>query len=245
MVVVVSAFLIYLRSKNYSWLAFTGFEGKTIWDVLGLLIIPATLATVAHKLTLGNQREMILQNYFDAMTGLILDKNKNLKKSKLHDEVREIARVKTLTALKRLDGDRKGALVGFLSEINLIQEINKNDPIISLASADLQGAHLMGANLRFARLEGADLEDADLQFADLKGAHLPFAHLQGAILGAADLEDADLIGAHLEGAYLELANLEGSNLGRAHLEDAIMPDGQKFDPAIHTIEKLTERKPGN
>ena len=99
----ISAPLIYFRSKGYTWLNWTGFEGKTVWSVFDLIIIPATLAVVAvvlkvlerkadREIALENQREMILQNYLDAMTRLILDKN--LKKSKPHVKVREIARVK-------------------------------------------------------------------------------------------------------------------------------------------------------
>ncbi len=134
--IVVSSLLIYLRDKGYTWLDFTGFEGKTVWDVFDLLIIPATLAAVAiileaferksdREIALENQRETILQNYFDAMTRLMLDKN--LKGSGPHDEVREIARVKTLTVLKRLDGKRKGDLIRFLSETKLIQKMETNE----------------------------------------------------------------------------------------------------------------------
>jgi len=254
-VIVVIAFLIYLRSENYCWLPFTGFEGKTVWDVLGLLIIPASLAMGAHKLTLGNQREMILQNYFDTMSRLLLDKN--LKGSKPHNEVREIARVKTCTTLKRMNGDRMGALVGFLGEIHLIQKINGNNPIISLGMADLMGAHLKGADLRGADLEFAYLKGADLRGAHLEGAYLKNAYMKGADLRGAHLEGADLSGAHLEGAHLEGADLSGAHLksadlgsaylkfadlGGTYLKGAIMPDSQMYNPAIHTIEKLTEEE---
>ncbi len=86
----------------------TDFEGKTIWDVLELLIIPATLAGVAVFLdrlerkadrenSKDNQRELALQNYFDTMAKLILDKD--LRNSN-QGEVQKIAQVKTIQLLK-------------------------------------------------------------------------------------------------------------------------------------------------
>ena len=39
-------------------------------------------------------------------------------------EIREIARVKTLTTLKSLDGDRKGALLQFLNTTGLLKKLD-------------------------------------------------------------------------------------------------------------------------
>ena len=71
------------------------------------------------------------------MSELLL--HENLCKSKPDDEVRKIARVRTLTVLTRLDGKRKGSVIQFLYESELI---DKNKTIIDLLGADLNNAEL-------------------------------------------------------------------------------------------------------
>ncbi|MCJ7531465.1 MAG: pentapeptide repeat-containing protein [Anaerolineales bacterium] len=246
------AWMGYLQSQGYPWMDFTGFEGKTTWDVLELLIIPVTLAGVAaylnildrktdRELILDNQRETALQNYFDAMTRLILDKN--LRNSKPEDDVRDIAQAKTITTLERLDIDRKSKLVRFLSEASLVVGGKEILPIIKLAGANLVGVDLGNANLAYANLRGADLRSANLWSANLEGAKLWSANLAGAKLWSANLVGANLRLTNLMDAYLRDAYLlKANHLEEAYLENATMPDGNEYDPAIHTIEKLTAPK---
>jgi uncharacterized membrane protein len=222
--------MLFLRSIGYEWIE-SGFTGKTWWDILELLIIPITLAGLVivieyferkkdRELNLDNQRERLLQNYFNTLTGLILDKK--LKESNAHDEVREIARIKTLTTLKRLDRIRKSALLEFLLETELIQAKHKGDPIISLKEANLKGARLVGACL--------------------DNAHLVSAQLQGARLMLADLRGACLVGACLDNAHLEGAHMDGALLTFTKFDEAIMPDGKEYNPKIHTTEYLAGKK---
>jgi uncharacterized protein YjbI with pentapeptide repeats len=74
-----------------------------------------------------------------------------------------------LTVLARLDGERKGSIVRFLSEATLIQkEEGANEehvptqPVISLSGADLIGANLSRAELSGAYLRGVELRGAKL-----------------------------------------------------------------------------------
>ncbi len=105
----------------------------------------------------------------------------------------------------------------------------------NLRSANLEGTNLEGAHLKEAHLEGARLEGAHLKEANLRGAHLRGVYLEGAnlrgadlesagldqaVLGHVDLREANLLGAHLEGAHLVRANLRGANLLGAHLKGA-------------------------
>jgi uncharacterized protein YjbI with pentapeptide repeats len=60
------------------------------------------------------------------------------------NEVREIARIRTLTVLRRLDSERRGNVLDFLHEAGLI---SKNKCIIYLTGANLSEADLPGANL--------------------------------------------------------------------------------------------------
>ena len=111
------------------------------------------------------------------MGNLVLDEG--LLTSQEDEEVRTLARARTLTILGQLDGARKRSVVQFLYESQLIQ---KDKPIVSLS--------------------GADLTDADLSGADLRGADLRVAALRRANLSRAVLFDVDLSHARLRGADL-------------------------------------------
>ena len=134
-----------------------------------------------------NQRETALQAYLDKMSELLL--HEKLRDSAEEDEVRKIARARTLTVLRGLDPFRKSSVIQFLHESGLINKdtdiiqslfksglMNKDTRIISL-----EGANLSGANLSGADLNGAILHHANLRGANLSGAHLTFANLSGAL----------------------------------------------------------------
>jgi hypothetical protein len=101
------------------------------------------------------------------MSTLLLEKN--LRSSEEDSEVRTLARARTLTVLRRLDGKRKGSVLKFLSESRLIDE---EDPVLYLAGTDLLGASLIGGELRRAYLSGAYLSGAYLIGAHLIGTNL-------------------------------------------------------------------------
>jgi len=175
--------------------------GKTLWDWLQLLIIPAVLAVAGyiinltisrgeqeatkqrdkteHDISLENQREKALQDYIDKMSELLLEKK--LRDSAENDEVRKIARVRTLTVLRRLDAFRKTSVFQFLYESGLI---DKDKCIIDLRGADLSGAYVYLSDVKLSR--------ADLSGADLSGANLTKADLSSAKLGGANLSSANL-----------------------------------------------------
>src|SRR5207253_9498832 len=131
-----------------------------------------------RDISLDNQREAALQDYIDKMAELLLKDHLSELKPE-YKEVRKIARVRTLTVLPRLDGNRKGSVLQFLYESNLI---DRDNPIVDLNGADLSHAdlgcvnwdhtNLRRANLRKANLWGACLDDADLSHADLREADL-------------------------------------------------------------------------
>jgi hypothetical protein len=127
------------NKPKHDWRDWTGFRGKTLWDLLGLLIVPVVIALAGWWLSevstrnqqrIENQRaqaqqrieddrvrESVLQSYIQHMTELLLDKG--LAISKQDQPVRSIARSSALTAVRQLDGDRKGILLQFLSFLRL------------------------------------------------------------------------------------------------------------------------------
>jgi uncharacterized protein YjbI with pentapeptide repeats len=231
--------------RAIAWPSWTGFQGKTVWDWLQLLVVPAVLAIGGfflsgffsalledqRALNEANQRatelrleesrtqDAALQEYLDQMNALLLDAE--LRKTEEGSAARILARARTLAVLERLDlnveepASRKTQVMRFLVEANLVQRLEGRQPIIRLNHADLTNANLSGANLSGAWLNYADLRDAWLNYADLRDADLRGAHLRGVILFGADLEDAR--GITKEQLEKQAATLEG----------ATMPDGSK------------------
>jgi hypothetical protein len=150
--------------------------GKALWDwlnLLGVLAIPVVVALgatwytaqqekVSDRENTDNQRETALQAYIDKISDLLLQEHLGelMSDGKVNPEyegVRNIARVRTLTLLRRLDAIRKTSVFQFLYESGLI---GKDRHIVVLRGADLSGADLSGANLTEATLSGADLSKA-------------------------------------------------------------------------------------
>jgi uncharacterized protein YjbI with pentapeptide repeats len=156
-----------------------------------------------------------LQAYLSQMGSLLLEKD--LRESEENGEVRTLARARTLTVLGRLDPSRKTAVTRFLSEAVLVQRVEGRAPIISLSSANLNGANLSHANLLDANLREANLFSADLSEANLRGTNQKYANLTNANLRGSDLTHANLAEANLRGANLLDANLLGADLTNAYL----------------------------
>jgi uncharacterized protein YjbI with pentapeptide repeats len=196
-------------------------NGRALRDWLGLFfsaMIPVVLVVVANQFSQSQratdleieserQNEAALQSYLDDMTALIIDKN--LSTSEPGSEVRAVARSRTLTVLRSLDGKRKGSVVNFLIETDLItHDYTGWDVIIDLKGADLQNADLRGMEIINANLRQVDLSQADLSWAILHNSDLSRSLLANAELVEADLSQtyvfgSDFSGANLEGAFME------------------------------------------
>lgn len=186
-------------------------RGKTLWDWLDLLIVPLTLAAGGAGFTYYQRKrdielaersaqEAALQTYLDQMTELMLAKG---LVSDPKPGTSNIARIWTLTTLRRVDGDRKGVIVEFLQEAGLVK---KGTPLVSLANADLQNANFRNKSLRGV---------------DFGGGYSVGEHtIKGAYLNGADLRRAKLNGANLASVNLCGANLYGAELGKANLAKA-------------------------
>ena len=246
--------LIWIISPGWS-----GFGKKTLWDWLNLLIVPIFLVVAAvwfeHQekkterenarqreeadLKLENERRQddLLQAYLDKMTDLMLEKSLSTRESTA--EIRYIARARTLTALRGLNGVRKAILLQFIYESGLI---NVDLPIIDMRGADLNQVKLQetayfvefqssefhatgvgvpkGANMSNIALYEANLRKADLGFVDFKNANLSKSDFYKANLMGAKLQSANLQKAHLNEARLDWIDLENANLNSARLRDA-------------------------
>ena len=212
--------------------------------------LEAQRAKAAAQVASQQARQESLQTYLGDMGDLLIRDTSSLINASPDSPVSRLARAKTLTVLGGLDAQSKGIVLQFLEETRLVQEVEEEPPIITLAGADLSDADLnravlIGADLYGADLSGADLSEAnlgevDLRLATLGEANLNRASLRGTNLIGADLGGADLGGANLSGADLSGADLGGTDLSGAVgitndqlkqqaivLEGATMPDGSE------------------
>jgi hypothetical protein len=238
---------------RFEWSA-TGFLNKSLWDWLQLLVVPLVLAVVAlvfqfantrterqiaqqryeqdKKIALDKQHEDLLQAYLDRISELLLKESLRTSPS---EEVRNVARVRTITVLAQLNALRVGYVFTFLREAGLMSTASTSN-VVSLKDANLRSVKWGQADLSGANLNGANLSEAYLSNADLSGAYLKEANLSGTHLSNADLSNAHLKGANLNGANLSGANLSSADLSNAHLK------GANLSGAYLTSAKVTEEQ---
>lgn len=222
-----------------------GFQSKTFWDWMGLLLVPAVLALAGlwfsrvqkatemeiarqendadREIARDRQRQNTLDSYLDKMTELILEKGLG---PDAESEVKRLARTRTIIALISLDSARNRQVIQFLHESDLLQPV----PVVNLrraflSEANLRGVYLSRADLAHARLDKANLTEASLTEANLtrailRKADLSDAHMKRANLSGADFSEADVIGANLTEANLVEAHFHQTNLSGAYLAGA-------------------------
>jgi hypothetical protein len=268
------------RSRLWGW---TGFGRKTLWDWLQLLVVPAVLALVGFLLAAAQEniqqqaeesraqaqrdaedqrtQDAALQTYLDEMGSMLVDGG--LRDSKEGDEVRTLARARTLTVLEGLDPERKGRVLQFLSESDLI---SKEEPVVDLNDANFQEVSWERASLKDTALSGAVMRYAYMPSADLRGADLArrgpnlsalqagedprdvidinrgTTFLNGADLRGANLRGANLVGTALVGADLSRHGPQPTDLSNADLRLAAIADANLYE-AIVTEEQLSTTGP--
>lgn len=245
---------------------------RTLWDWMDLLLVPFFIGMAAAFIGHRQQRQQLaqqekageiaaaqranelhiaseqaqqdeLESYYLNMGNLIL--NFGLGGESEQDSARALARARTLIALDGINGERKGQLLRFLYEAELIET---PDPVIDLFGAnlddvtlrfeDLRGAHLAGANLRDASLIGVDLSGANLNRAHLNRATLRCALLAGATaagarFSAASLRDADLRRTVLDEATFAQADAGGSDWRDAAFGTAVLDGADLSEAMLH------------
>jgi hypothetical protein len=211
-------------SMSPSWTGFAPYDvnsqearAKTLWDWLDLLIIPIILSVsvwwlnkkekeIENKIENDRQCHKTLESYLDCMTNLLL--KENLRSPSVMSEAINIARTRTLTVLRSLDGNGKGEVLQFLYESGLIN----NRPIIQLTGANFSGAILKGATLQNVEIRGANFEKANFFNANLSNASL-----YGCDFQSADFRKCNFNKTKLDQSILDKANLSGVDLSTANL----------------------------
>ena len=244
---------------------------KTAWDWLQLAVVPVVLAIIAltfnasqtareqkreeertrqdRALAADAQRDSMLRAYLAEMSDLILERK--LLTSRRDSDVVALARVLTLTTLRRLDGVRRGDVIQFLAQSHLLEvpkSVYSYTPgrrtatlAFSRPKLDLSKAELRGAVLSDAVLRGINLAGADLREARFDGAELNFVLLVGADLRAASFRRAffsmsDLTAAKLDEASFDRAVFVRVSNTRASLNDACLTDASFVEADLSGVD---------
>lgn len=267
--IIVGAGLLYVLIETVK-VKNTGFETKTLWDWMELLIIPLVLVIGAfllnksereterklaterieedrrvaeeqreedrrvaeihsrleHEITISHQQEVALQAYFDRMSELLIEKKLRTTND---EEVRDVARARTVSAMRWLNTERNNLVIQFLREAKLITDENSilngadmhNMDLRELDLRDiyLQKTYLSQANLEGVILSGANMRQASLSDANLQRAFLSELNLTGAILMNANFEEAIIWDVNFTGSLLSSANFKKAHLNNVILEN--------------------------
>lgn len=227
----------------------------------GTLLVSAVLGVLTWnqaRIAQGVQQHEVMATYLGQMSEFLLERN--LRTSKPTDDVRTAASSITLNAVRRLDAERKGQLLKFLYDANLIgscpaapldpkvaETIQCSGSVLQLNGAMLQQLRFeRPLNLAGITLSGMDLSDSDLQDMGLpkavaRGATLERTKLNRVVLSNADLSSARLQQADLTAAQLTRANLSNALLDQANFSQARLV-GSNFKGAFLVEAKLTQAR---
>jgi uncharacterized protein YjbI with pentapeptide repeats len=222
--------------SNFKW---SGFQKKSFWDWLQLLIIPLMLALGAfylnsaadfrdYQIAQEQKHQEILTDYFSKMQDLIVETKKSKQtpgskesnsEERLLLEFRPTAQALTLSVLEQLDGKRKGKVITYLAESQLITANNDNQSSLPEVENDnpssLPEIKLNGANLKEIVLKNVDLYSIiDMKNKDriINGIKINNANMERANLSKVNLFKSDLMGSNLENATLQNVNFAGSTM---------------------------------
>ncbi|MEO1430277.1 MAG: pentapeptide repeat-containing protein [Cyanobacteria bacterium J06633_8] len=161
----------------------------------------------------ANLREEIFQAYIDRMAAILVDNQSRTElfsgrngNSYEDNPVRDVARIRTVTILRRLENDteRQHRIIHFLHDTELLQFLLKT---ANLSGVNLSGANLSGANFSDVNFSGANLSEANFSDVNLYNVNFTNASLSGANLSEANLNGANFTNANLYGANLEKTDI--------------------------------------
>jgi len=213
--------------------------GKTLWDLLQLLVVPLILAIGGFWFNqIQKDREQRAINERAER-----EKRETEQRAKTEREAteqrakteREIAadnqreaalqnyidKMSELLSHENLRKSRKGAEVRTIAHVRTLTVLQRLDAARKGNVLQfLYESGLLDIDKHFCILIGADLTGADLKEVSLEGADLDRANLHGADLSHADLRGTHLNLAMMDGANLKYASMSGIILNGAYLNEA-------------------------
>jgi uncharacterized protein YjbI with pentapeptide repeats len=252
-ILVLIVFLIYVGYLAFSpepplW---TGFgksvkdpniePAKTLFDWLELLIIPSSLGLLGwlyqeaekskvQKTEEERARNKTLSSFFNTITDLLKDHNLANNPTV---QVKALARTRINMTLAQLDGARKGQVLQFLYESNLIDKspglkllgANFNNAILDhivLGASEIRGANFVNASFKNANLNEIIMNSSNFEKANLSGSLVENADFSYTNLKNSKWKNMDLTTVEFEGANLTNANLRGSLIKKSQLDSILL-----------------------
>jgi uncharacterized protein YjbI with pentapeptide repeats len=241
--------IIVICGYLFGW-KWTGLPGRTLWNWLDLLIVPAVLALGGYLFALSEnrrtqetanqQRELdrkLAQQRAETDRKIADDRQQDTTLQAYLDGMAQLLIDKEQPLHRAQQGDSLSSVARARTltvlprldgdrKARVVQFLYESGliagahPILDLSGADLFEADLRGADLRKANLSEANLRKANLAGADLAGADLRKKDRHWSQADLSNLSQADLRGANLGWADLNGANLSEAYLGRANLSEA-------------------------
>ena len=200
---------------------------KTLWDWLDLLLIPLIITLTGWYISRSEKnndiarekeknQQNIRENYLKIITSLLLEHN--LQNSEEGDVVRSVAKAHTTTFLRNADNTRRGIILQFLYESDLISE----NPIIDLLGVKLNSCHfdkiklinieITGAYFRECSFVKSNLENSIFCASNFSGSNLSYSNLKNVDFTYCDMIDTEIIGVDLRQAKIEGVDFTNANL---------------------------------
>ncbi len=205
--------------------------GKTLWDILEILVVPVAIALVAiwfqsserkqEQIIAENRiQEETLRDYFKEMERLFLDYDLRNKIPDDESEIFKIANVITVTTLRRLERDRRNTVFQFLRDAYIDRYVLRR---AYMEGIDLSGCNLFGINLRLAKLKNSNLsytrvDETNFEWAELAGCNFTGADILDTSFGDIDMSKAKFDNAELDGCVFSGTNLSNASFVNAKLE---------------------------
>ncbi|MEM8859529.1 MAG: pentapeptide repeat-containing protein [Chloroflexota bacterium] len=257
--VLVAGWMIFARLVWGATFIDSGFEGKTFWEWMELLIIPFALAVFGFWMNYAqNKRDRDISEEERVLDREIAEKERETDREIARDRQRQ----NTLDRYFDKMGDFLGEGVFnvnpenndtvFNPKLKLAKsitvvtindlDVNRNKQLFQfLQEADLikthiiefQAVDLARANLRKADLTGAYLRKANLREVDLKWGKLRKVDLRESMLSHVNFERADMEEADLRKAGLFKASLRGAKLKNANLIEAFLREADLKGTALN------------
>lgn len=223
----------------------TGFENRSLWEWMELLIFPVLVGVgaVYVEAQLGEAQEQQAEENRKLERSIATDRYQQQALNQYFDRVTEMLEKNDSSAV--LGADEGGADFTEKEDLALSGvevSIIRSRTLTTLRELDgqrkgllvqflmenalIRGAKpfisLKGADLQEANLAGLNLSLENLAGADLRRANFQGAYLEDAILTGADMRDADLRIADLTNANLMEAQLSSSKLGGAQMLGTVL-----------------------
>jgi len=210
----------------------------TLWDWLGLLIVPLAVAAGAAYISYVQKRteldiaqkarkedSEIARQARESEQQIAIDRQRQTTLEAFYDRMTELLLEHRLRHSAEDSEARSIARARVVAVVKGLDGERKGQLLVFLQTSgliekDKNIISLWGVDLSELVLPGADLSEVNLSGVDLRGANLRVVYMHGA-----DLSDSDLSGADLRGVRMSKANLRGIDLNRADLRWADLEGG--------------------